>query len=61
MSSPIPFKTIAHPAARVSALDRLIAIYAQRHHGHDAPLVGCYLCLHGVPRQPQPRELAAAA
>jgi hypothetical protein len=60
MSSTISFKS-ARPAAVVksSALDRLIARYALAHGTHEAPLVGCYLCLHNEPRLP--RELAAAA
>ena len=60
MSSTIAFKT-ARPVASVkaSALDRPIARYALAHDSHEAPLVGCYLCLHNEPRLP--RELAAAA
>lgn len=60
MSSTIAFKS-ARPVASVktSALDRLIAKYALAHDSHEAPLVGCYLCLHNAPRLP--RELAAAA
>lgn len=60
MSSTIPFKP-ARPAATVKtgALERLTAAYALVHDTHISPLVGCYLCLHNVPRRP--RELAAAA
>ena len=60
MPSTIAFKS-ARPAAAVktSALDRLVARYALAHDSHEAPLVGCYLCLHNEPRLP--RELAAAA
>ncbi len=43
----------------MSALDRLTAAYALVHDTHEAPLVGCYLCLHNEPRRR--RELAAAA
>jgi hypothetical protein len=60
MSSTIAFKT-ARPVTSVktSALDRLISRYAVAHDAHEAPLVGCYLCLHNEPRLP--RELASAA
>ena len=60
MSSTIAFKSARSGASvKTSALDRLIARYALAHHSHEAPLVGCYLCLHNEPRLP--RELAAAA
>jgi hypothetical protein len=60
MSSTIPFDS-ARPRAivKMSALDRLTAAYALVHDTHEAPLVGCYLCLHNEPRRR--RELAAAA
>lgn len=60
MSSTIAFKPARPvPSVETSALDRLIARYALAHDSHEAPLVGCYLCLHNEPRLP--RELAAAA
>ncbi len=60
MSSTIAFKSARSGATvKTSALDRLIARYALAHDSHEAPLVGCYLCLHNEPRLP--RELAAAA
>jgi hypothetical protein len=60
MSSTIAFKS-ARPTSTIktSALDRLIARYALAHEAHEAPLVGCYLCLLDQPRLPG--ELAAAA
>lgn len=60
MSSTIPFRRVRSVATGYTgALDRLIAAYSRSHHGHEAPIVGCYLCLHNEPRRP--RELAAAA
>ncbi len=60
MSSTIPFKSARTVAVvKTSALDRLIARYALAHDMHEAPLVGCYLCMHNETRLP--RELAAAA
>ena len=59
MTTITPFKPSCPQATDVHALERLTAAYAKVHLEHESPLVGCYLCLHGVSRRP--RELAAAA
>jgi len=59
MSSIIPFRLARRATTSRRALERLTAAYAGSHHEHESPLVGCYLCLHNVPRRL--RELAAAA
>ena len=59
MSSIIQLKTALDPATGKTALERLTAAYARSHDEHEAPVVGCYRCLHNVPRRP--RELASAA
>jgi hypothetical protein len=60
MPATIQFKFATRPAIRkTSALERLTAVYAQAHHGHQTPIFGCYLCLHNVARRPL--ELASAA
>ena len=59
MSNIIPFRASRRAASERTALDALIAAYARVHDEHVSPLVGCYLCLHDVPRQR--RELAKAA
>jgi hypothetical protein len=59
MATISPFKPVRPHTADIHALERLTAGYAKVHADHESPLVGCYLCLHGVPRRP--RELAAAA
>ena len=59
MTSIIPFTLSRRATTNRRALDRLIAAYARTHDAHEAPLVGCYLCLHGVARRTD--DLAAAA
>jgi hypothetical protein len=60
MSNIVQFRTARPLASRSrSALDQLIAAHARSHHEHESPLVGCYLCLHGVPLRPV--VVAAAA
>ena len=59
MATIIPFTVSLRATSSRRALDRLTASYARSHVTHVSPLVGCYHCLHGVPRRPQ--ELAAAA
>ena len=36
--------------ARLSQLDIAVARHARSHDDHASPIVGCYLCLHGVVR-----------
>lgn len=60
MSSTIPFQPVRpRGTVRLSALDRLTAAYSLVHYTHEAPIVGCYMCLHNEPRRR--RELSAAA
>ena len=44
---------------KLSLLDIVIARYARQHDRHVSPLVGCYMCLTGVPLSA--RGLRAAA
>jgi hypothetical protein len=41
------------------ALERLVDRYSRVHDNHEAPLVGCYLCLHDAPRERRQLRLAA--
>lgn len=60
MSSTLPFKPAQPRAAvKMSALDRLTAAYALVHDTHEAPIVGCYMCLHNEPRRRRVLSLAA--
>ena len=59
MSSIIPFTLSRRATTDRRALDRLIGAYARAHDAHESPLVGCYLCLHGVARRSV--ELSVAA
>ncbi len=59
MSSIIQIKLRRPAAADRTALGQLTAMYTRSHDAHEAPIVGCYLCLHNAHRRP--RELAAAA
>jgi hypothetical protein len=43
----------------LSLLDIVIARYARNHGSHVSPLVGCYLCLTGVPHTARERRAAA--
>jgi hypothetical protein len=52
-------KATASIPTKLSLLDIVIARYARQHGDHVSPLVGCYLCLTGVPHAA--RELRAAA
>jgi hypothetical protein len=49
----------ASSPTRLSLLDIVIARHARSHGNHESPIVGCYLCLTGGPRNV--RELRAAA
>jgi len=42
-----------------SPLDVVIARLAQEHDTHEAGVLPCYLCLHGVPRRTAPLRKAA--
>ena len=59
MATIIPFTVSLRATSSRRALDRLTSTYARSHPTHVSPMVGCYLCLHSVPRRRQ--ELAAAA
>ena len=51
MHSPITFNLFPkRPTRRPTALERLTSAFARSHQAHVSPIVGCYLCLHGVPR-----------
>lgn len=52
-------KPAASHLTKLSQLDIVIARHARNHADHVSPLVGCYLCLTGVPHEV--RELRAAA
>lgn len=58
-SIPAARKPIRPNPTRLSLLDIAIARHARNHDSHESPLVGCYLCLIGAPRNV--RELRAAA
>lgn len=58
-STPSTTKSTASTPSRLSLLDIVIARHARSHGTHVAPLVGCYLCLTGVPHAA--RELRTAA
>ena len=58
-STPATTKSAGLIPTKVSLLDIVIARYARQHGDHVSPLVGCYLCLTGVPHTV--RELRAAA
>jgi hypothetical protein len=60
MYATIQFRLFPIRTTRIpTALERLTAAFARSHHLHVTPIVGCYLCLHNVPRRPV--ELASAA
>jgi len=56
---PAARKSTRSNPTRLSLLDIAIARHARNHDSHESPLVGCYLCLIGAPRNV--RELRAAA
>lgn len=58
-STPAIKKSTGSSPIRLSLLDIVIARHARNHDSHESPLVGCYLCLIGAPRNV--RELRAAA
>ncbi len=58
-STPAAKKSTRSSPTRLSLLDITIARHARNHASHESPLVGCYLCLIGAPRNV--RELRAAA
>jgi hypothetical protein len=59
MNSTPASKPAASIPTKLSLLDIVIARHARNHGNHVSPLVGCYLCLTGVPHDA--RELRAAA
>jgi hypothetical protein len=58
-SSTTSKKSASSSPTRLSLLDIVIARHARSHGAHESPIVGCYLCLTGAPRNV--RELRAAA
>jgi hypothetical protein len=58
-SNPAAKKSDRSSPTRLSLLDIAIARHARNHDSHESPLVGCYLCLIGAPRNV--RGLRAAA
>jgi hypothetical protein len=46
---------------RLTPLDIAVARHARSHDIHVSPIVGCYLCLHGVARATAPATRRAAA
>jgi hypothetical protein len=60
MTSTIPFRRRRVAAPGRHALQRLTAAYGRSHDSHVSPLVGCYLCLHDVPRGRVEARLVAA-
>jgi hypothetical protein len=46
---------------RLTPLEITVARHARSHDIHVSPIVGCYLCLHGVARAASPATRRAAA
>jgi hypothetical protein len=46
---------------RLSPLEIVVVRHARAHDIHVSPIVGCYLCLHGVARAAAPATRRAAA
>jgi hypothetical protein len=60
MSKIIAFPRVsARNPVRLTALDLVIARFAREHDQHVSPIVGCYLCLHGLSREIRVLRIAA--
>ena len=53
--------TLIPTPTRLSPLDIVVARHARSHDDHVSPIVGCYLCLHGVALAAAPATRRAAA